>query len=614
MQFTNDIEKHSGRKGVHIDAYGKGLLSQRIVDELMKRSFSGLFIVPMFLVVGLFAGGYSQLGRTGSCVVVAAVTACVFIRGYGRYCIKAQKVELLAIYLKVYFTGCVGMSLLWGLVFAATIIRPVVDYNLLLMFVLSAGLTVGSFASFSIWKALAATYVIGLLGPASVVGLLWGSSSLLPVLMGMVSFLFFILAQVRYWNSHFFDSLLSSYLFEKQAGELERANALLRETIAKEKKMQQDLLQVRKHLSESRGHFQAVLTNMELPVYCKDTEGRYLTTNRSFEKICGLTGEQIYGKKDSLLFDGLLGKFLSFLDGEVVRSGEPIELEGDIEIDGRERSLVLHKFALYDDLGNIHGTAGICTDMSNMKEALHAAQLANETKRDFLSHLSHELKGPMHSVMSFARLGLKKTGTAAPEKISRFFQMIIESGDKLLVLLEDLLRLSSLETANLYYHFQPYDLSGVVREVISEYEALLLEHGIRFGFAGPEEQALVHVDKNKILQVLRNLLSNAIKFSPADSVVSILVSKDTILKDNRHQAAWRLTVSDEGVGLAREELELVFNKFYQGQRRDSGGVGLGLAISREIVNAHRGQIWADHNIPGGASFSFVLPAKNDDAF
>ena len=236
-----------------------------------------------------------------------------------------------------------------------------------------------------------------------------------------------------------------------------------------------------------------------------------------------------------------------------------------------------------------------------LQEAKKMAEDANNAKSTFLSNVSHELRTPMHGILSFASFGIKKHATANPDKILDYFQKIRQSGETLLMLLNDLLDLAKLESGKIEFKYRPTNLNSLIDMVNEENSTLALQHNLTIRCEYLESNENIMLDTDKIKQVLRNLLNNAIKFSPEGGTIDVTSSKktDSIV----------VSVRDQGAGIPENELENIFDKFVQsGQNKASaGGTGLGLPICREIMTAHKGRIWAENNPDIGANLSFEIP-------
>jgi PAS domain S-box-containing protein len=257
---------------------------------------------------------------------------------------------------------------------------------------------------------------------------------------------------------------------------------------------------------------------------------------------------------------------------------------------------------------------------ADLLRAKEVAERANQAKSEFLTNMSHELRTPLHAVLAFARLGHMRVGRVDAEKLQEYFDLIRNSGNHLLELVDDLLDLSKLETGNARLAIAAVDLRQRVAAVTTELSALLESKHLACRVVGNVDDARVLGDPKRLDQLLRNLIGNAIKFSPAGSSILIELAAGTLPRGRRQddvgdRPALRLTIADEGVGIPVAELETIFDKFIQSSLTadGSGGTGLGLAICREIVHAHRGIIRARNRDEGGAAFEVLLPQAIQDS-
>jgi len=251
---------------------------------------------------------------------------------------------------------------------------------------------------------------------------------------------------------------------------------------------------------------------------------------------------------------------------------------------------------------------GVLIDITKQKvhqdllQSKQAAEIANRAKSLFLANITHELRTPMHGILSFSRLGFKRSDSLPIEKIKHYFFRISESGERLLDLLNDLLDLSKLEAGKMEMNFSKGDLLSLVRQAVEEQSARLDELNIEVDYCYQALETEGIFDALRISQVIVNFLSNAIKHSSSGDKITFLI---------RQQAdTLELAVEDQGIGVPENELEIIFEKFQQGNSMmgHSGSTGLGLAICREIIEQHHGEIGVRNNMTGGACFYFRIPA------
>jgi signal transduction histidine kinase len=242
-------------------------------------------------------------------------------------------------------------------------------------------------------------------------------------------------------------------------------------------------------------------------------------------------------------------------------------------------------------------------ELAQLNEALH---VANKLKSQFVASVSHELRTPLSSIIGFAELLTQSpTGTSMDARIQRYAGNILSSGRMLLDLINDLLDLAKIEAGKLELHIQDYSLQEVCEGLYDFMKPLADKGNLRFETQFDGELPRMHSDAGKIKQVLYNLLSNAVKFTQPQGRV-VLFARQI---DDR---CVQISVSDTGPGISKEQQALIFEKFRQldeGAARQHGGVGLGLAISKELVTMLGGQISVSSEAGQGATFTVILPIQ-----
>ncbi len=232
-----------------------------------------------------------------------------------------------------------------------------------------------------------------------------------------------------------------------------------------------------------------------------------------------------------------------------------------------------------------------------------------ELKSRFVASVSHELKTPL-SIIGLIGQRLKLGSHRTKEQVGEYYGILAEETDRLKVLIDDVLDFSRLLENRQPYRMEPTDLSVLISESIDRCRRMHPEEHLDIAFQKSEDPFRVKMDREAIGRVILNLLDNAVKYSPADRI-HITVS---LKREDRDVV---LSVADEGLGIAAEEQELIFERFYRGMssmsHQKTNGVGLGLSIVEQIVKAHNGSISLKSTPGSGSVFSVRLPANGDSA-
>jgi len=252
------------------------------------------------------------------------------------------------------------------------------------------------------------------------------------------------------------------------------------------------------------------------------------------------------------------------------------------------------------------------TNEKKLLEATEMAEKANLAKSEFLANMSHELRTPMHGILGYASLGVRRVNEGNIPKLERFFKNIEISGQRLLRLLNALLDISKLESGKMELDIKPGDLYVVLKKCVDEQQTEIDNAQLKLIWEGCELDTEAKFDLDKLTQVFANLLSNAIKFSPSGQAITLKFENSSVVTSNQFEPTEvvKFSLTDEGIGIPNNELDVVFDKFVQSNKLaigTTGGTGLGLAICKEIIECHQGRIWASSTEGHGATFSFFIP-------
>ncbi|MBI4724033.1 MAG: hypothetical protein HY765_03270 [Rhodomicrobium sp.] len=240
-----------------------------------------------------------------------------------------------------------------------------------------------------------------------------------------------------------------------------------------------------------------------------------------------------------------------------------------------------------------------------LASAKELADQANQAKTSLLMNMSHEFRTPMHAILNYTGMGLKKLDNPEVEKIRKYFTNIQISGVRLLGMLNALLDLAKLESGKSELRLSRGDIVNIVHQSQTELESLFDDKQLQLNLECLTEDTAANFDQQRMMQVFINLFSNAVKFSPPGRAINVTVAS---AKLQGEREALYCTVADEGTGIPESDLETIFDKFAQSSKAACGsGSGLGLAICREIIHLHQGKIWASNSDRGGAVIHLLLP-------
>ncbi len=233
-------------------------------------------------------------------------------------------------------------------------------------------------------------------------------------------------------------------------------------------------------------------------------------------------------------------------------------------------------------------------------------QELDNMKTDFLAHISHELRTPLASIREGTRLLLDQIPGPLTKEQRETLGIMTESSERLIHMISTLLDLSKMEAGMMEYRIVLTDLARLAETSVNKVRFLAEGKRIQILIDAPGKRLWVPADGLRIEQVLDNLLSNALKFSPEGGTVNLQMVADPAA------GVMRVSVSDTGPGISPEDLSHIFERFYQGRmqaRTTVIGTGLGLALAKNIVEAHGGRIWAQSELDKGTTVHFTLPTK-----
>jgi PAS domain S-box-containing protein len=369
------------------------------------------------------------------------------------------------------------------------------------------------------------------------------------------------------------------------------------------------ILRDMRELDKARAYAESLIKNAPDPVFVSDLRGKILQANDAVYTVLGFrTAEIVEQSLSRFISVGEAREFMAALREVVARGVTRNARLNPRSASGEIIPTTLNASALRAADGTVIGAIGILRDMRayeivvrDLEESRRKLDEANRAKDEFLATLSHELRTPLNAILGWVRL--LRSGTLDAAGARRGPEVIERNTRVLAQLIEDLLDVSRIITGKLRLDVRSVDLSSVIVAAMEAVQTAADAKGIRLETSLDATLGAVTADPNRLQQVVWNLLTNAIKFTAAGGRVDIRLE--------RADSMARVIVSDTGRGIPADLLPFVFDRFRQGEAsvgRRYGGLGLGLAIVRHIVELHGGSVRAESAGEGrGATFTVDLP-------
>ncbi len=349
--------------------------------------------------------------------------------------------------------------------------------------------------------------------------------------------------------------------------------------------------QVRRRVEESasdRGKLEAVLNSVSAGVMVTDSESRIIMLNPAARNILGVTQEKADGRRIIEVFSS------RELDVAVSKAALGESTDEEIEL------LYPRRMFMHVKANPVMGMDGRVIASVSTIEDITAIKRLNQVRQDFIANVSHELRTPVASIKALTD-SLLAGAVDDAEKSRRFLNDLDHEAARLSRLIEDLLNLSKLEVRDAELVLEDIAAGELFAECVQAQSKLADEYGVAIEMETGDDD-LVHADRRLLLTALNNLVANAIKYNRPGGKV--------ILSGRRDEKWTILEVSDTGIGIPREDLQRIFERFYRVDRarsRETGGTGLGLSIVRHVVQRHGGDVEVASVEGEGSTFSLRLP-------
>ncbi len=336
----------------------------------------------------------------------------------------------------------------------------------------------------------------------------------------------------------------------------------------------------------------AIVKCISDPLVFLDTEYRIILLNDAFEKIFNVSEEVLTNKH---FLEGIRnGEIFDFIS-DTFRSGSETEQKiFAVKANREDYYFNIIVTTVKDNNANLSGIIAVFQNVTHLKEL-------EKIRTDFIATISHEFKTPLTSiVMGTDILSDEGVGNLNDDQ-RQIIKAIREDSDRLTKLVNDLLELTRIESGKAIFKIKEYAIDDVIECAVKPFYQIAEQQDKTLYFKCNEHMPRVIADFEKITWVLNNLISNALKYTNAGDEISVTASVD---KDNMMY----VTVKDTGLGIPEEYIDNIFEKFVQVKDADFEvrGTGLGLAVVKEIIEAHHGRIWCESRLDVGSSFSFTL--------
>ena len=343
-------------------------------------------------------------------------------------------------------------------------------------------------------------------------------------------------------------------------------------------------------ITEDQRRTEAMLYSINDGVIAVNNEARVILVNSAAEKILNLPPFpyiNLRHVKEVIHIPNLANLFLKSLNAGA-------EMAEEIQLPAPDRRILEAETSLIEvDPGNRLGIIAVIRDVTTLREL-------EQAKSDFVSTVSHELRTPLTSIKAYTATLRRGDVNFDEQTRQQFLRVIEEETDRLTRLISDLLDMSRIDSGRMELKKREFDLLRLAEIVVEKLRSQTSKHLIQM--SAPHESMTVHADPDKIEQVFVNLVDNAVKYSPEGG--KIVIS----LEMQRHLI--KCSVSDQGVGIPVEHIPHIFEKFHRVDNRSTRevyGTGLGLYLSKSIVEAHGGSIWVESEFGRGSTFYFTLP-------
>lgn len=340
---------------------------------------------------------------------------------------------------------------------------------------------------------------------------------------------------------------------------------------------------------------EAVMRSIAEGLVVVGPDGKVVMMNPAAEKLLGISKKDKVGKP---LLDNLKDEQLVSLV-KTTPDGQDREIELSSKEDETKKIIRASSAVIENENGQTVGMVSVLSDITKQREL-------DQMKTGFVTSVSHELRTPLVAIDKSLSLILSRSAGPISDNQEEFLRIAERNLKRLNRLIDDLLDLSKLESGKMELKLQPCAAEKIVKETIDSFQTWANAKSIKLVSKVPPGMPEINLDPDRITQVLNNLIGNAIKFTPSGGAITT----EAVMQAAKGRV--EISVSDTGVGMPRESLAKIFDKFYQVKGSVSteiSGTGIGLSVAKELVELHGGKIYVESEEGHGSKFTFTLPIK-----
>ena len=352
-------------------------------------------------------------------------------------------------------------------------------------------------------------------------------------------------------------------------------------------KIVNELEQLQKQISKRESGMQTIFSAMQDALLVVDSNRQVILTNQTFRKLFDAPEISLATPLWEVVRDPTLDRLLT----DAFRGDGPVRCELALD----DSQIELHAVATKNEAGEITGALVLFHDITELKRI-------DQVRRDFVANVSHELRTPLSILRGYIETLLDSPKTSS-EELTRILRVMERHSNRLELLVEDLLTLAQLESGNPDLQLGNVNLPSFFRDMIRDWEKKFTSKQLNIVVDVPSELSPICVDRTRLQEALYNLLDNAVKYSRERGEIR--------LSARQCDGETELIVSDQGIGIAKEDLPRIFERFYRADKARSPdkvrGTGLGLAIVKHIAQLHGGRVEAESELGKGTTIRVLLP-------